>query len=127
MHEVLYKKNFKKMPSQMREYEENILEKKIVEKNLISIPYKYNAIIRQYKTNWDTIHSQKAIKSTTCKYKNSLAIEMLRLMKMLLGFGKKKKLGSSCASLTSTITTFFTRVYSKRVEALVDIHIEIYV
>jgi len=42
--------------------------------------------------SWDITHNQKAIEFTTYKQKSSSLVEMLKLMKMLLGIGKKKKL-----------------------------------
>jgi len=42
--------------------------------------------------SWDIGHNQKAIKFTTYKQKISSLVEMLKLMKMLLGIGKKKNL-----------------------------------
>jgi len=42
--------------------------------------------------SWDIAHNQKAIEFTTYKQKSSSLVEMLKLMKMLLGIGKKKKL-----------------------------------
>jgi len=41
--------------------------------------------------SWDIAHNQKAIEFTTYKQKSSSLVEMLKLMKMLLEIGKKKK------------------------------------
>jgi len=42
--------------------------------------------------SWDITHNQKTIEFTTYKQKSSSLVEMLKLMKMLLRIGKKKKL-----------------------------------
>jgi len=44
------------------------------------------------KCSWDVAHNQKTIEFTTYKQKSSSLVEMLKLMKMLLEIGNKKKL-----------------------------------